>query len=165
MQDKEEAIRACDQATIQKNQIENKLIGGFIPILNAKKARIRELTEQIQKGKGKSVQPEHHEEMDEESEVDYKSAQEDTDILESQSPVKSRKKTSTGKEPVKEKPVPILLHATPEQELRVRKRHRKTGKSIEEPEEHPKAQFKKPQKKKPSDEDEDADFDSLLRGL
>ncbi len=162
MQEKEEAIRACDQATKQKNQIENKLIGGFIPILNAKKARIRELTEQLEKKKGKSMQPEHDEEIDEQSELDYKSAQEESERSESESPVKSLKKKSTGKE---EKPAPILLHATPEHELRVRKRHRKTGKSVEEPEDQPKTQPKKTRKKKPSEEDEDADFDSLLRGL
>lgn len=47
IEEKEEVLRAHDKALLDKNQIEDRLISCFLPILNSKKSRIRELNAEI----------------------------------------------------------------------------------------------------------------------
>jgi hypothetical protein len=174
--DKEEAIRTCDQAVVQKNEIENRLVSAFLPILNAKKARIRELLEELQ-GKSLSKSTNHQDERED----DHGSAQEEeedehgSDVQQDSSPGRESisKEFKLKEKAPKRAAMPILFQATPAKQIRVRKRHRPLAKpSVISENEEEESRIKKKKsisRKKKSiesaDEEEDEDFDTLLKGL
>jgi hypothetical protein len=78
-EDRQEAIRVSDQAVVAKQDIENRLISAFVPILNTKKQRIRELLEEIEQLKNAKPEPKSVSNLSDTEEVPISPKQEGAD--------------------------------------------------------------------------------------